>query len=73
MCNVQFCAHQHISLLDLFGRNTVGEIFGVSRGPAEENKKTASCKLYVLAPLHLKSGQSENAAEQEKIFAKKCW
>ena len=59
MCNVQFCAHQHIPLLDLFGRNTVGENVGVSRGP-EENKKTASairsCKLYVLAPA-LKNSQ----------------
>jgi hypothetical protein len=78
MCNVQFCAHQHISLFDLFGRNTVEENFGVFRGPAEENKKTASasCKLYVLAPALKNSercGQSENAAEQENIFAKKCW
>jgi len=60
----------------VFGRNTVGEDVGVSRGP-EENKKTASafCKLYyVLAPaLKNSGGQSENAAQQEKIFAKKCW
>jgi hypothetical protein len=58
----------------LFGRNTVGENVGVSRGP-EENKKTASCKLYVLAPALKNSqrcGLSENAAEEEKFFAKKC-
>jgi len=75
MCNVQFCAHHLISLLDLFGRNTVRENVGVSRGP-EENKKTASasCKLYVLAPAFKNSqrcGQREKMQQRKRKFLQK--
>jgi hypothetical protein len=62
----------------LFGRNTVGENVGVSRGPERRTKRQhqilANYKLYVLAPAFKNSqrcGQSENAAEQEKFFCKK--
>jgi len=52
-----------------------GKISGFP-GALEENKKTASCKLYMYLHLHLKIHKdvdSENAAEEEKFFAKKCW
>jgi hypothetical protein len=67
------CASAYL-LIRLVRQKHCGENVGVSRGP-EENKKAASCtcKPYVLAPALINSqrcGQSENAAEQEKFFAK---